>query len=165
MIRFYLNNQLVETECPSGMVLVDFIREKRSLVGTKIGCREGDCGACTILVGSLINGQLKYKSITSCITPLGNVNGKHVVTVEGINLEDSLSPAQEEMVNQCGTQCGFCTVGFVMSLTGYGLECENPTPEMAISAIDGNICRCTGYKPIERAGSRSRKAIGSQAKG
>jgi len=150
MVEFILNNQKIKKEKPSGSLLLDFVRYDKSLTGTKIGCREGDCGACTVLIGDLIDGQMNYKQVTSCLTPLGNVQGKHVVTVEGLNMED-LSPVQKFMVNESGTQCGFCTVGFVVSLTGFCLSNSEPSYKDAIAAIDGNICRCTGYKSIERA--------------
>ncbi len=130
--------------------MLDFIRYEKQLVGTKIGCREGDCGACTALVGTLKNGEVHYQSVTSCITPMANVEGKHVVTIEGLNGKD-LTPVQQAFVEAGGTQCGFCTVGFIVSLTGYCLSTTQPTYEDAIGSMDGNICRCTGYKSIERA--------------
>ena len=150
MVEFILNNKKIKKEKPRGSLLLDFVRYDKSLTGTKIGCREGDCGACTVLIGDLIDGQMNYQQVTSCLTPLGNVQGKHVVTVEGLNMED-LSPVQKFMVNESGTQCGFCTVGFVVSLTGFCLSNSEPSYKDAIAAIDGNICRCTGYKSIERA--------------
>jgi len=150
--EFILNNKTIRTGVSPGMPLLDFIRYEQFLSGTKIGCREGDCGACTILLGEARDGRMHYKSMTSCITPLGNARNKHVVTVEGVNMDD-LSPVQQAMVDQGGTQCGFCTPGFVVSLTGYCLTAEKPSTEGAIRAIDGNICRCTGYKSIERAAS------------
>jgi xanthine dehydrogenase small subunit len=135
------------------MVLLDFIRYHQHLTGTKIGCREGDCGACTVLVGELKDGELKYQSMTCCLMPLGNAQGKHIVTVEGINMND-LNPVQKAMSDEGATQCGFCTPGFVMSLAGFCLSDKTPTPQHAIAAIDGNICRCTGYKSIERAAAK-----------
>lgn len=150
MIRFILNEKLIETELPSGSTMLDFVRYHKRLTGTKIGCREGDCGACTILVGSFENERLVYRSMTSCLMPLGNAHGKHIVSVEGINLQ-KLSPVQQAMVDTNGTQCGFCTTGFVISLTGFVLNEEAKQYDEAIAAIDGNICRCTGYKSIERA--------------
>jgi len=161
VIEFILNNQDIQTDMPSGMTVLDFVRYRQNLKGTKIGCREGDCGACTILVGEMIDGDVRYRSMTSCLMPLANAAGKHIVTIEGINPADgSLTPVQQAMVDESGTQCGFCTVGFVMSLTGHCLGgvssphvskgSVSPT-DAAISAIDGNICRCTGYKSIERA--------------
>ena len=150
MIQFILNDQLVKTDLASGSTVLDFIRYHKRLVGTKIGCREGDCGACTILVGDFENDKLVYRSMTSCLMPLGNAAGKHIVSVEGINMKE-LTPVQQAMVDTNGTQCGFCTIGFVMSLTGFVLNDTSKQYEDAIAAIDGNICRCTGYKSIERA--------------
>ena len=150
MIRFILNEQPVATTLPPGQTLLDFIRYQQHLKGTKIGCREGDCGACTVLLGSLENDEIKYQSVTSCLVPLGNAAGKHVVTIEGLNVEN-LSPVQQAIIQENGTQCGFCTVGFVVSLTGCCLQKEGPTLTKTIAAMDGNICRCTGYKSLERA--------------
>ncbi|MBK6723945.1 MAG: FAD binding domain-containing protein [Acidobacteria bacterium] len=155
MIEFILNETDISTDLPPGMTVLDFVRYHKDLKGTKIGCREGDCGACTILVGELIDNEVRYRSMTSCLMPLANAAGKHIVSIEGINPTDgSLTPVQQAMVDESGTQCGFCTVGFVMSLTGFCVDSSDKTPEMAMSAIDGNICRCTGYKSIERAACR-----------
>ncbi|MBU2996623.1 FAD binding domain-containing protein [Cellulophaga baltica] len=134
------------------MTLLDFIRYEKRLTGTKIGCREGDCAACTALVGTMnANGVLEYQSITSCISPLGNAHGKHIVTIEGINLKNELNVAQEAMKLNYATQCGFCTPGFVLSLTGFTFSGKENTNENIMAAISGNICRCTGYKSIQRA--------------
>ncbi|MCB2408534.1 FAD binding domain-containing protein [Hymenobacter lucidus] len=153
MLHFYLNNQRIRTEQPAGSTLLDFVRYQQHLKGTKIGCREGDCGACTVLVGELQpDGTVQYQSMTSCLTPLGNAHGKHIVTVEGINAAaGTLTPVQQAIVQEGGSQCGFCTVGFVMSLTGHSLSSQPATTETGLAAIDGNICRCTGYKSLERA--------------
>ncbi|HUR65619.1 MAG TPA: FAD binding domain-containing protein [Chitinophagaceae bacterium] len=151
MIQFILNNKPIATDLPPGMVLLDFIRYHQHLTGTKIGCREGDCGACTVLVGELVNGELKYESMTSCLVPLGNVRGKHIVSIEGINFPDKLNTVQQAMADCGATQCGFCTPGFVMSLAGFCLSDVYPTKENAVASVDGNICRCTGYKSIEKA--------------
>ncbi len=150
MIEFILNDKKITTQEVSGTTVLDFIRYHQHLTGTKIGCREGDCGACTVLVGRLEEGQLSYQSMTSCLMPLGNTHGKHIVTIEGLNMKE-LSPVQQAMVDEGGTQCGFCTVGFIVSLSGYTLSQSKPSYRDAIAAIDGNICRCTGYKSIERA--------------
>jgi xanthine dehydrogenase small subunit len=151
LIQFILNNKDITTDLPQGSVLLDFIRYHQHLTGTKIGCREGDCGACTVLVGSLVNNEVQYESMTSCLLPLGNAQGKHIVTIEGTNFPDTLNPIQQAMADCGATQCGFCTPGFIMSLAGFCLSDVNPTNENAIAAIDGNICRCTGYKSIEKA--------------
>ncbi len=165
MIIFILNNQTIETDLPKGMTVLDFVRYRKNLKGTKIGCREGDCGACTIIVGELKGDEINYRTQTSCLMPIANANGKHIVTVEGINPSNGdLTPVQNAMVEESGTQCGFCTVGFVMSLTNFCIDKTPKTNEMAVSAIDGNICRCTGYKSIERASASisEQLAVGSE---
>lgn len=151
MITFILNNKTIKTPEHSGMTLLDFVRYQQRLTGTKIGCREGDCGACTVLVGTLKNNTIDYQSITSCISPLGNAHGKHIVTVEGTNLKNKLTTQQEAMKANYATQCGFCTPGFVVALTGFALSNSDKNYSNAIDAISGNICRCTGYKAIEKA--------------
>jgi xanthine dehydrogenase small subunit len=152
LIKFILNNQTIETDLPRGMTVLDFVRYRKNLKGTKIGCREGDCGACTIIVGELNGDSVRYRTQTSCLMPLANAAGKHIVTVEGINKPNGdLTEVQKALVDESGTQCGFCTVGFVMSLTNFCIDETPKTNEIAVSAIDGNICRCTGYKSIERA--------------
>ncbi|MBA4185265.1 MAG: FAD binding domain-containing protein [Acidobacteria bacterium] len=160
MVKFILNNKTIESDLPAGTTVLDFVRYHENLKGTKIGCREGDCGACTILVGEINDDSVKYRSMTSCLMPLANANGKHIVTVEGINRPNNeLTEVQRVMVDESGTQCGFCTVGFVMSLTGFCLDETEKSCEMAISSIDGNICRCTGYKSIERAAEGLTKVL------
>ena len=150
MLRFLVNNKYVETDLPVGSSLVDFIRNEMHLYGTKIGCREGDCGACAVLVGELVDGKMVYKAMTSCLTPMGNAVGKHIVTIEGIN-QAKLTAIQSEFIEQNGTQCGFCTPGFILSIYGFCLGEKPFTMENAIEAVAGNICRCTGYKSIERS--------------
>ena len=150
MINFILNDLNISTDLSPTTVLLDFIRKEKMLTGTKEGCREGDCGACTILLGELVKGIVKYKSVNSCLMPLGDANSKHVVTVEGINQRE-LSPVQATMVDEGGTQCGFCTPGFVVSMTGYFLNNSNLNSDDAIESVGGNVCRCTGYGGIKRA--------------
>lgn len=159
MIRFILNEKEISTDLPSGMVLLDFIRYRQHLMGTKIGCREGDCGACTVLVGEIKKGQMDYQSMTSCLMPLANAHGKHIVTIEGINVDKKLNSIQQSMAEAGATQCGFCTPGFVMSFAGFCLSDKEATHQNAIAAIDGNICRCTGYKSIERAAENISKIM------
>lgn len=153
LTRFILNNKTVSTDLPAGNLLVDFIRYNQNLKGTKIGCREGDCGACVVVVGEIKNGELQYQSLTSCLTPLANIHNKHVVTIEGINMQ-GLNPIQQAMMDESATQCGFCTPGFVMSFAGFCLSKKESSQQNAIACVDGNICRCTGYKSIERTAGR-----------
>jgi xanthine dehydrogenase small subunit len=151
MLDFIVNNKEVKTGAPVASSLVDYIRNELHLYGTKIGCREGDCGACTILVGEMRDGELAYRTMNSCLMPLGNAAGKHIVTIEGINGPE-LTPVQTAMVENNGTQCGFCTPGFVLALYGFCLDAgKEKNLVNAIEAVSGNICRCTGYKAIERA--------------
>jgi len=155
IIEFILNNELIKTSVHAGITLLDFIRDQQQLKGTKTGCREGDCGACTILVGTRNDSRVDYQTITSCISPLGNAHGKHIVTIEGINLPKTLNTVQNAMADNYATQCGFCTPGFVVSMTGFALNASGTKPEeyhTCNDAISGNICRCTGYKSIEKAG-------------
>ncbi len=150
MISFILNNELIKTDISSGYVLLDFIRKNRRLTGTKEGCREGDCGACTVLVGELFKDEIKYKTVNSCLFPLGDAHLKHIVTIEGLNV-DGLNFLQEKFVHQGGTQCGFCTPGFIVSSMGYFLTNNKFNLETAIEFVGGNICRCTGYAGIKRS--------------
>ena len=153
MISFYLNDKLITTDVVLTTSLLDFLRYNQNLMGTKIGCREGDCGTCTVLVGSIdtVKGELEYKNIVSCLTPIGSIMNKHIVTIEGINptQRENLTPIQDYFIKNGSTQCGFCTPGFIVSATGYFLS--NDTNDNLIDFLDGNICRCTGYKSIERA--------------
>ena len=152
-IRFILNgDDVVLSEVAPDETLLDYLRLRRSLIGTKEGCAEGDCGACTVLVGRLFAGKLIYESVNACIRFLGSLDGCHVVTVEHLAARDGrLHPVQQAMVDFYGSQCGFCTPGFVMSL--YGLWMRNPEPTNAEieKALQGNLCRCTGYEAIVRA--------------
>jgi len=152
-IHFILNKQDVRTEAAPGMLVLDYLREYRRLVGTKEGCKEGDCGACVVLIGELSGKSVAYKPVTSCLMPVGELHGKHLVTIEGLNME-SLTPVQQAIVDEGGSQCGFCTPGIVMSLTGYLLQ-EAPLDSDGIKiALGGNLCRCTGYASLKRAGQK-----------
>ena len=121
--------------------MLDFVRYHKRLVGTKIGCREGDCGACTILVGEIENGKLVYRSMTSCLMPLGNAAGKHIVTVEGINM-NGLTPVQQAMVDTNGTQSGFCTLGFIILSTVCVFADTSKQFVHSIPAVDGQLVAC-----------------------
>ncbi len=152
-VRFLLNDEVISlSDLPAAQTLLDFLRLDKRLSGTKEGCAEGDCGACTVLVGRLAGDGLVYESVNACIRFVGSLDGCHVVTVEHLKGRDGgLHPVQQAMVEHHGSQCGFCTPGFVMSL--YGLWMQNPTPDVDAveQALQGNLCRCTGYAPIIRA--------------
>ncbi|MBL4658919.1 MAG: FAD binding domain-containing protein [Alcanivoracaceae bacterium] len=156
MIEFILNNKKITTDANKSMTLVDFIRENRNLKGTKIVCREGDCGACTVLVGQLCRDKksVSYQTITSCISPLANAHGKHIVTVEGLNIANKLNQVQQYLKDNYASQCGFCTPGFVVAMINYCLNADSKTEEQMLDAISGNICRCTGYVAIINAAKK-----------
>jgi len=165
MIEFILNNRKISTDANESMTLVDFIREDKNLKGTKIVCREGDCGACTVLIGKLSgdNQSVHYQTITSCISPLANANGKHIVTVEGLNIDKNLNKIQQSLKDNYASQCGFCTPGFVVAMANYCLNADSQTNDKMLDAISGNICRCTGYVAIINAAKEL--VINSQDKG
>ncbi len=161
-IHFILNDRTVCTSQPPGITVLDYLRSWERLTGTKEGCREGGCGACTVMVGELQGKKLVYKSVLSCLLPLGELSGKHLVTIEGLNREE-LSPIQQVLVDWGATQCGFCTTGIVMSLTGYLLATETEINETGIkTALHNNLCRCTGYAAIKRAVSALVQSLGNQ---
>jgi xanthine dehydrogenase small subunit len=152
-IRFILNGEDVTLgDFGPTETLLDYLRLRRRLTGTKEGCAEGDCGACTVLVGRLTEHGLAYEGVNACIRLLGSMHGTHVVSVEHLAAKDgTLHPVQQAMVDCHGSQCGFCTPGFVMSLYGLWLSNEAPSRPEIESALQGNLCRCTGYEPIVRA--------------
>ncbi len=152
-IHFILNGKDVSVEnVGANQTLLDFLRLERRLTGTKEGCAEGDCGACTVLVGRLTCAGLVYEPVNACIRFLASVQGCHVVTVEHLSGPNGrLHPVQEAMVEHHGSQCGFCTPGFVMSLYALWMQVPEPTVTQVETALQGNLCRCTGYEPIIKA--------------
>jgi xanthine dehydrogenase small subunit len=156
-VRFMLNGQLVcEPALPCTMTVLEYLREVRGQTGTKEGCAEGDCGACTVVAGTLAadGSHIQYRAINSCIRFMATLDGQDLVTVEGLQAADgTLHPVQQSMVDHHGSQCGFCTPGFVMSLFALYLEGQAATRERVSYALSGNLCRCTGYRPIIDAGT------------
>ncbi|MCP1199775.1 xanthine dehydrogenase small subunit [Notoacmeibacter sp. MSK16QG-6] len=153
-LRFILNDRPIHLDRTAASdTLLDFLRIDKRLTGTKEGCAEGDCGACTVLLGRPdADDELRYESANACIVLMGMIDGCHVVTVEHLSPRGGpLHPIQQAMVDEHGSQCGFCTPGFVMSL--YALWMRKPDPDrLEIErALQGNLCRCTGYAPIIRA--------------
>ncbi|MCG0995853.1 xanthine dehydrogenase small subunit [Acetobacter indonesiensis] len=153
-IQFYLGDQYCQVSgfAPETTVL-DWLREERHRTGTKEGCNEGDCGACTILVVRMQDNKLQWKAVNACIQFLWMLDGAQIFTVEDLrDPTGALHPVQQAMVDQHGSQCGFCTPGFVMSMVAYYKSPSASTDEGAINdALAGNLCRCTGYAPIVKA--------------
>ncbi|MEX0971618.1 MAG: xanthine dehydrogenase small subunit [Paracoccaceae bacterium] len=152
-LNFILNDTPVSLhEIGASDTLLDFLRLNRNLTGTKEGCAEGDCGACTVLVGRRAARGLVYEAVNACIRLMPSLDGCHIVTIEHLSGQGgALHPVQQAMLDHHGSQCGFCTPGIVMSL--YALWMDNPRPSVADIevALQGNLCRCTGYAPILRA--------------
>ncbi|WP_342358561.1 xanthine dehydrogenase small subunit [Terrarubrum flagellatum] len=163
-IRFLLGSEAREvSSCDPTATLLDWLRGEARLRGTKEGCAEGDCGACTVVIGRLEGGQLRYEAINSCIRFLGTLDGCHLVTVEHLKRPDgTLHPVQQAMVDHHGSQCGFCTPGIVMSLFALWLNEDRPSDTRIEDALAGNLCRCTGYEPILSA-ARGMYDLGARA--
>ena len=157
-IRFYYRGavQEVHDAAPTQTVL-QHLREDLHCTGTKEGCAEGDCGACTVVVASLVDGQVEMKTVNACIQLTPTLDGKALFSVEDLQQPDgALHPVQQAMVECHGSQCGFCTPGFVMSLWGMYLKKDGATPTRCEidDGLSGNLCRCTGYRPIIDAAKR-----------
>src|SRR2546427_1007511 len=153
-LSFVLNGEIMAVRhiAPTKMVL-NFLREDLGKTGTKEGCAEGDCGACTVVLGELQGDRLAMKTVNACVQFVPTLDGKALFTVEHLRQVDgTLHPVQEAMVACHGSQCGFCTPGFVMSLFGmyqnHVRHGEPITRELAQEELSGNLCRCTGYRPI-----------------
>ncbi len=159
-IRFILNNAVKEVDFntsnfrPSA-TLLNYLRSFSHTKGVKEGCAEGDCGACTVVVGELDGQRVKYYSVDSCLVFLASVHGKQIITIEGLERHEGnqtyLHPVQQSLINHFGSQCGFCTPGIVMSI--FALYKSHPYPNRndVIQSLSGNLCRCTGYEPILNA--------------
>ncbi len=150
-IRFIRHNRLVELrDVPPTTTLLDYLREHEGATGTKEGCGEGDCGACTVVLGRLKNGKVAYQPVNACIQMMGQLDGAELITVEDLaGANGSLHPVQAAMVEKHATQCGFCTPGFVMSLFAMYQSTTGPLNRDQVNGwIAGNLCRCTGYRPI-----------------
>ncbi|MDC0247816.1 xanthine dehydrogenase small subunit [Pelagibacteraceae bacterium] len=152
-ISFVRKDRIIEIKNPDpNETLLNYIRIKLKKTGTKEGCAEGGCGACTVVVGELINNEIKYKAINSCITLLPTIQGKQLILVEDLISKDgSLHQVQKAMVNYHGSQCGFCTPGFVMALFSMFKQYSKFNNDIINDSIAGNLCRCTGYQPIIKA--------------
>jgi xanthine dehydrogenase small subunit len=147
-INFTLNGTAQSANCRADMTVLEWLRTMKRLTGTKEGCAEGDCGACSILLSK--QGDSGYSAVNSCILSMGQIAGCDVLTVEGLKSE-TYHPLQVAMAENGSSQCGFCTPGIVMSLAGLLANTPEPNEEQVHDALAGNLCRCTGYKPIVEA--------------
>lgn len=150
IIHFTLNGRPEAVEAPGERRLLDFIREDLHLTGTKEGCGEGECGACTVM----LNG----KAIHACLAVAGQLEGGELWTIEGLERNGELDAIQQAFIKKSAVQCGFCTSGMVMSIKALLLRNPHPTQEEIKMAIAGNICRCTGYREIKAAAQAAAEA-------
>jgi xanthine dehydrogenase small subunit len=156
VIRFLRRGQVVSLEnVPPMRTVLDYLRLEQRSRGTKEGCNEGDCGACTVALGRLHDGRVVYEPVNACILLMGQIDGKELVTVDDLAEDGTLHPVQRAMVDLHGSQCGFCTPGFIMSLFALYHSGKAPTRQDIVDQIAGNLCRCTGYRPIVDAAARS----------
>ncbi len=148
-VRFLLDDMVIETgPVDPTLTVLQYLREHLRRMGTKEGCAEGDCGACTVLVGEIAGAQISWRSLNACILFIGMIDGKALMTVESLSRGGALNPVQLAMVDCHGSQCGFCTPGFVMSMQGKALGAAGTQGCASTDLIAGNLCRCTGYGPI-----------------
>ncbi|MEM9178425.1 MAG: xanthine dehydrogenase small subunit [Pseudomonadota bacterium] len=152
MIQFLLDKKIQRIEsCDPTQTVLEWLREDQVRTGTKEGCAEGDCGACTVVIGELIDDAVRYRAVNACIYFLPMLDGKELVTVETLGSARNLHPVQQAMADGNATQCGFCTPGFVMSLFASYQQSDPALPDQTDDVLAGNLCRCTGYAPIQKA--------------
>lgn len=191
-LKIFVNDRWIEPKTSYGAPALDFIRGELGLTGTKEGCREGDCGACAVLVGEMAAGGglaacamlpkvARYRAVPSCLLALGELDGKHLITIEGLAAlatanaaasdaatsaaSDGLTPVMRAFLEENASQCGFCSPGFVIALTSWLAAPGKPDLAGAMTAVDGNLCRCTGYGAIRRAAERLAKEFADLPQG
>lgn len=142
-VKFYVNGAPMELSVPANRTLLSVLRDDLALTGTKEGCGAGECGACTVIMDG--------KAVNACLILAPELNGKHIETVEGLANGNELSPLQDAFIEHMALQCGFCTPGMLMSAESLLRENPHPTRDEIVSAMSGNLCRCTGYKKIVEA--------------
>lgn len=139
-VSFKLNGKPIQIDVAPNWTLLDVLRDKLGLTGTKKGCETGECGACTVLIDG--------KNVNSCLVLIGQVEGKDVTTIEGLIENDELDPIQKAFAEKGAVQCGYCTPGMIMSAKALLSKNASPSREEIKEAISGNLCRCTGYEQI-----------------
>jgi xanthine dehydrogenase small subunit len=166
IIKFIFENKIQQIQNPDpNETILSYIRSKLKKTGTKEGCAEGGCGACTVVIGELKKNNIVYKAINSCIAFTTSLEGKQLLVVEDLMLKNgSLHPVQSAMVNYHGSQCGFCTPGFVMSLFAMYKNNTSYDKKIIEDSISGNLCRCTGYRPIIDAAKSLKNSKSDQFK-
>ena len=140
MLEMTVNGQAVSVEVAPDEMLAEVLRDRLGLIGTKIGCGEGECGACTVLVDG--------RAVTSCIYPAAKAQGRKVTTIEGLPRDGQLHAIQQAFIDCAASQCGYCTPGMIMSAVALLAENPHPTRAQIEAGISGNLCRCTGYYQI-----------------
>lgn len=150
-ISFFLNGQAKSLDIAPGLSSLDLLNKELHLYGTKCSCNEGDCGACTVVLAHPFEGNIIYEAINSCLYPAARLHGKHLITIEGLGSDAELHPIQKAILEHHASQCGYCTPGFVMSMFALFASTQNPDREAIMSALEGNLCRCTGYQSILEA--------------
>ena len=158
-IRILLNGEPCEIrDVPPATTVLDWLRTEKRLTGTKEGCAEGDCGACTVVLGIPDGGGLRHEAVNSCLMTVPQLAGRALVTIEGLADDGRLHPLQRALVETDASQCGFCTPGIAMALFAFLEGGEEPEVETIHDALAGNLCRCTGYRPIVDAAGKARRA-------
>ena len=150
-ISFFLNGKAVNVAVSPKTNVLSFLRNDYGLTGTKEACSEGDCGACTIVLGAVKNNRTVYQAVNSCLMPAVRMHGKHIITIEGIGNPEKLHPIQKAILDFHGVQCGYCSPAVVMSLFALFLNNHTPSKQEIFNALEGNLCRCTGYESIKNA--------------
>ena len=150
MIKFLLNQKMCQvSDLSPNTTVLNFLRQEEAKMGTKEGCASGDCGACTVVLGDIVEGRIRYTAVNACITFISALHGKQLITVEDLKSKDgSLHQVQQALVDHNGTQCGYCTPGFVMSMFALSKNTPAADKHEIFEALAGNLCRCTGYRSI-----------------
>ena len=165
MIRFVMDGEIRTLEsCDPTRTVLEWLREDQRRTGTKEGCAEGDCGACTVVVGELFGEAVRYRAINACIVFLPMLHGRELITVESLGSSKDMHPVQKTLADLNGSQCGFCTPGFVMSLFAKYQSTDTALPPSVNTVLAGNLCRCTGYGPIQKTGETLRPETSVQAR-